>query len=334
MYWKMWAVVLAVAALTWTGLAQDKPNFSGTWKLNVDKSDFGPVPGPSVQTDVIEQNGQNIKINVSAETEAGKKEFTVTYVTDGKEVALSADAPAAHPAPEVTLESISAAWEGATLVVNQKLTYGDQPVTGVSRYTLSPDGKVLTISSEYASQMGDASRTFVFEKVDSGTAGVSAMAAPAAAASPAPSKAMASSSTSSAKPNFTGIWVLDASKSDFGQIPPPDSRTDTIEHKEPSFKVSVNQTGGPMGQMTFTVDLVTDGKTVSKWTVFGSDAKSTAHWEGNTLVAQTDAKIQDQSATFVSKYTLGSDGNTLDVQGHFSGPMGEGDTKLVFVKKQ
>jgi hypothetical protein len=339
MHGKAVAVLFAVAVLACAGFAQDKPNLNGTWKLDVAKSDFGPVPGPTSQTDTIEQNGRTIKISVSAEGEQGKQQFTITYVTDGKEVAVAADAPAAHPAPEVTMQTISSAWEGAVLVVHQKLTYGTEPVTGVSRYTLSPDGDVLTVNSDYASEMGDATRTFVFEKAGSAAAAAAsaAMSSTASAGASASSSMSApsgpSSTTSSTKPNLSGTWVLDVSKSDLGQMPAPDSRTDTIEHKEPSFRVTVNQTGGAMGQMTFTMNAVTDGKTVSTWTIFGSDAKSTAQWDGNTLVVHTDTKIQQDPATFVSRYTLSPDGNMLNVQGHFSGPMGEGDTKLVYTKK-
>ena len=159
-------VAVATMVLAGTSFAQAKPDFSGTWKLNVDKSDFGPVPGPTAQTDVIEQSGNTLKINVTAEGEQGKMQYTEVLTTDGKEVAIPADSPGAHPAPEVTLQSISAAWDGATLNVSQKLTYGGDPVTGVSHYTLSADGKVLTIASDYQSPEGGASRTFVFEKQD------------------------------------------------------------------------------------------------------------------------------------------------------------------------
>jgi hypothetical protein len=332
MYRKTLGALCALAVLGCAAFAQDKPNFSGTWKLNVAKSDFGPVPGPTSQTVTIQQDGQTIKVHVSAEGEQGKQEFTLTYLTDGKEVTVSPDAPAAHPAPEVTVQSISAAWEGAVLVVHQKLTYGTDPVTGVSRYTLSPDGKVLTINSDYTSEMGDATRTLVFDKADAATAATAMNSSVGGGASP--SSGMSTSSVApSAKPNLSGTWVLDISKSDLGEMPAPDSRTDAIDHSEPSFKDTVNQMGGPMGQMTFTVSAVTDGKTVSTWTFFGNDAKSTAHWEGNTLVMHTDAKIQDDPVTIVSRYTLSPDGNTLSVQWHFSGPMGEGDTKLVFAKK-
>jgi hypothetical protein len=330
--------LVAVTALAGASFAQQETNYSGTWKLNVDKSDFGPVPGPSSETQVIEQSGETIKVKVHAQTEQGKTEFLMTLLTDGKEVAIPADDPLAHPAPEATLEAMTASWDGAVLVVNEKLTYGGDPVSGVARYTLSPDGKVLTVHSDYTSQMGDASRTFVFDKVDSLAVPDSATPTSSAASAPAAApKQNAGSATGSAEPssspNLTGTWVLDSSKSDFGPMPPPESRTDTIEDNEPSFKLTVKETGGPMGDVNFTMSVVTDGKTVSNWKIFGSDAKSTAHWDGQTLVVQTDTSMQEQPVNLVSKYTLAPDGNTLAVDGHFSSAMGEGATKLVFTKK-
>src|SRR5271155_977288 len=208
---------LAVASIASTGFAQGKPDFSGTWKLNVAKSEFGPVPGPSAQTDVIEQSGQTIKIGVNAETDMGKLQYTQTLTTDGREVTIAPDAPGAHPNPEVTLQSVSAAWNGSTLDVSQKLTYGSDPVTGVSHYTLSADGKVLTISSDYVSPMGDATRVFVFEKPDASSgaamAGSAASNGMSGSSSSMASGSMTSgsmgqgaSSSTSAKPNLSGTW--------------------------------------------------------------------------------------------------------------------------------
>lgn len=347
MHRKILMVGVAVLGLACVTLAQGKTDFSGTWRLDVNKSDFGPVPGPTSQTDVIQQKGDTLTIKVAALTDEGKQEYTIQFVADGKEVNVSPDAPGAHPAPSVTMQSVSTAWDGPVLVVNQKLLYGDMPVTGVSRYSLSADGKVLTVDSDYETQEGGATRSFVFEKVDSSaaaaqaasstnanaaTTGTPAMAAPSAASSSNASASAGTSAAASEKPDLSGTWVLDVAKSDFGQMPAPDSRTDTIEDKEPNVKMSVDQTG-QMGEMNFTMDLTTDGTTVSKWTVFGNEARSTAHWEENTLVVKTDAKFQDDPVSFQSKYTLSPDGKTLNVQGHFSGPMGEGDTKLVFNKK-
>ena len=45
--------LLAIGLVALPGLAQSKPDFSGTWKLNVGKSDFGQVPGPDSETMVV-----------------------------------------------------------------------------------------------------------------------------------------------------------------------------------------------------------------------------------------------------------------------------------------
>lgn len=343
---KAWMVLAAVVVMAGASFAQAKPDFSGTWKLNVMKSDFGPVPGPSAQTDVIQQSGQTLKINVSAEGDQGKMQYTEALTTDGKEVAIAPDSPVAHPAPEVTLQTVSATWDGATLNVSQKLTYGGDPVTGVSHYTLSADGKVLTVASDYQSPEGGASRTFVFDKQDAST--MAAGNSSGGGMTPNPPSGMAvtvdgakgtasasasnMSASTAAKPNLSGTWVLDNSKSEFGPMPPPSSRTDTIEQNGSSIKIAVSQTN-EMGDMSFTMNLVDDGKTVATWQIMGNDAKSTAHWEGSTLVVHTNATIQDGDVVVTSRYQLVPDGNALMVQGHMSSPMGEGDTKLVFVKK-
>ena len=62
-----------------------------------------------------------------------------------------------------------------------------------------------------------------------------------------------------ATPNFTGQWNLDASKSDFGPMPPPESIVHVIEHKEPSVKVVTTQKGA-QGEATTERQLTTDGK--------------------------------------------------------------------------
>ena len=56
---------LFVTAFATSMIAQSKPNFSGTWKLNLAKSDFGPLPAPDSRTDVIDHNDPTMKINTS-----------------------------------------------------------------------------------------------------------------------------------------------------------------------------------------------------------------------------------------------------------------------------
>lgn len=169
-----WGVFLTVAALACTCFAQDKPDFSGTWKLNFGRSDFGPSRAVFTQTDVIQQKGQTIKVTVAFETEKEKRQFTVTLVTDGKEIEVPKDVRE----PGVTSQNDASSWEGAVLVVHHKDTYGSSTVTSVSRYTLSPDGKALTLSQDFTTQNGAKRRTLVFDRADSATP--SAMVSPAA----------------------------------------------------------------------------------------------------------------------------------------------------------
>ena len=157
-----WGVLLTVAALACTCFGQDKPNFSGTWKLNLGRSDFGPSREVFTQTDVIQQNGQTIKVTVAFETEKEKRQYTVTFVTDGNEIEVPKDAREQG----ATLQTVSASWEGAVLVVHNRLTIQNEVITTVSRYSLSADGKLLTISQYANSTRGKNGyrRTLVFDK--------------------------------------------------------------------------------------------------------------------------------------------------------------------------
>jgi len=134
-----------------------------------------------------------------------------------------------------------------------------------------------------------------------------------------------------AKPNFSGTWKLNAAKSDFGPMPPPDSRTDTIDHKDPQVKESVSMATG-QGDMQWDIVYTTDGKD-SKNTIMGSEMTSTAHWEGKTLVVDTKGSFGGSDMTIHGTMVLSGDGKTLTRQAHIAGPMGESDQKLLFDKQ-
>ena len=61
MYRKTILMSVAALALATSLAAQSKTDFSGNWTLNVTKSEFGPMPGPSTRTDVIEQTDAALK---------------------------------------------------------------------------------------------------------------------------------------------------------------------------------------------------------------------------------------------------------------------------------
>ena len=134
-----------------------------------------------------------------------------------------------------------------------------------------------------------------------------------------------------AKPNFSGNWKLNVSKSSFGQMPAPDSATYKIAHDDPKLKSSVKQSG-QMGEMEFESNYTTDGKESTN-EMFGQPIKSTVKWDGDALVIDSTGKFGDNEFSMHAKWTLSEDGKTLTVAQTFKSAMGEGEQKLVLDKQ-
>jgi hypothetical protein len=314
MYRSALVTTLGVFALAASLAAQSKPNFSGTWKMNVEKSDFGPLPPSNSRTDIIEHNDPTLKVSVSDDGAQGKQEYVLNMTTDGKEVTNNVGG-----GMEV---KNTATWEGAGLVVGTKLKFQDTDVTVRSVWTLSADGKTLTQTAHLvAGALGETDQTFVFEKA-SGGASAAAASAPAA-------KATASAG---GRTNYSGTWKLNVEKSDFGPLPPSNSRVDVIDHQDPNLKVHTTDDGA-QGKQDYTITLTTDGKEVTN-NAGGLDVKNTATWEGPSLVVGTKLKFQDTDVTIRSVYVLSADGKTLTQNAHLvAGALGETDQTLVFEKQ-
>jgi len=128
------------------------------------------------------------------------------------------------------------------------------------------------------------------------------------------------------KPDFSGMWKMNAAQSDFGPLPPSDTRTDTITHKDPAFKEAVNAS-----DQQYEATYTTDGKE-SKNTVMGYDMISTAKWDGTALVIESKLDLGGSTIVLHGTLTLSADGKVLTRKTHISGMM-EGDQTLVFDKQ-
>ena len=136
--------------------AQAKTDFSGTWKLDVSKSEFGPMPPPDSITEKIAHQEPEIKANVASTGGAmGDMTYDVTYTTDGKE--------STNKFADNEFKS-TAKWDGDALVIDTKGKFGDNEFTSQDRWTLDGDGKTLTMSRHVSSAMGDADMKLVFQK--------------------------------------------------------------------------------------------------------------------------------------------------------------------------
>jgi hypothetical protein len=134
------------------------------------------------------------------------------------------------------------------------------------------------------------------------------------------------------KPDFSGNWKMDATLSDFGGAPPPDSFTRKIEHSEPSLIFTDEQTSA-LGQEKAVRRYSTDGKeTTYQW--MNNEVKSAAHWEGSTMVIVGKLEAGGAEIVVTSLITLSEDRKTLtETDKIASGGSEIGQFKVVLIKQ-
>lgn len=138
--------------------AQSKaPDLSGTWEMDATRSDFGPSPKPAKMTLTITQTGATrMTIVTASRTEMGDQSITSNYTIDG--------APHQMPTRDNVAQTSTTRWDAGTFVVDAKMTQDTVSVGVRTRFTLSPDGKLLTINRHISAPGGEADLRIVFVK--------------------------------------------------------------------------------------------------------------------------------------------------------------------------
>ena len=151
--------VLALAVAAGTAAAADKPDFTGTWKLDASKSDFGQMRAPDKMERVIDHKDPVIKIKTTQSTPNGDRTSETSYTLDGKEQKQESQRGVVSFTPK---------WEGASLVIDIKrtMTIAGEKVegSGYERWSLSPDGKAMTVDSKMVLPSGEMAMKAVFVK--------------------------------------------------------------------------------------------------------------------------------------------------------------------------
>ena len=145
---RVW-MLLALAAF---GVAADKPDFSGVWKLNVSKSDFGSAEKPVSMTVVSKNEGTQMHSTQSAETAQGPQTTEFTWYLDGKRHATD------KPVPGYSITK----WDDNALVTQRQSSDGAYKVT--IRMTLSADGKVATEEIDTKNPGGTNKEKLIWER--------------------------------------------------------------------------------------------------------------------------------------------------------------------------
>ena len=132
------------------------------------------------------------------------------------------------------------------------------------------------------------------------------------------------------KPNFSGAWKLNTLESDFGLLPAPASRTDVIQHNDPSLKV-VTEQAGAQGTQADVADYVTNGRDCAN-RVGSRDVKSKVFWQGSDLLIVSIVYLEDSQVNSSSVWTLSDDGRTLIERNRLQIGSREIEQRLVFDK--
>jgi len=135
--------------------AQAKSDFSGTWKANISKCDFGPAPPPDSMVMKIVHEDPSLKTNLVQTGGAGDMNADMVYTTDGKECVN-------HPGGNEFKSTLK--WEGDDLVTDTKGSWEGNDFTAKDRWTLSDGGKTITVQRHIATGMGEFDMKMVFEK--------------------------------------------------------------------------------------------------------------------------------------------------------------------------
>jgi hypothetical protein len=137
-------MVSVFALLAALAIAQDKPNFTGSWQLDPAKCEQHTVKVADA-TWAIEESDNSIHLT---ETESGRA-VEMKCSTDGKDCDVHGD------------KAKASFWFNGPMLVEME-TKGDH----VTRYrlTLSQDGKTLKVETTYIVPRGDANDVLVFTK--------------------------------------------------------------------------------------------------------------------------------------------------------------------------
>ena len=148
--------MLVIAAFATMALAADKPNFSGEWSLDADKSNFGPMPPPATMTRKIQHHDPEMTMDqATTGGPQGDQSFQFKYSTDGKETNNEIMGTAAKT---------KASWDGNALVINMSVDAGGNEIKITDRVTLSDDGKVMTDAQHLVLPQGELDLTYVLNK--------------------------------------------------------------------------------------------------------------------------------------------------------------------------
>ena len=159
-----WIAIFLLLVVAGRAVAQRttaRPDLNGTWRLNIAESDFGQVPPPTRQSEVMTQAGDEMAIAVTIERPESKQSYTLRFRMGGGEsrigMLFAEDAP-------FRIVSVKGEWKGAVLVVTERVQSQGADGTVEAKYQLASGGKKLRKATHVAMPAGEFDTTTVYDR--------------------------------------------------------------------------------------------------------------------------------------------------------------------------
>jgi hypothetical protein len=135
----------------------------------------------------------------------------------------------------------------------------------------------------------------------------------------------------SAKPNFSGEWKMNSTRSNFAPLPAPDWMVRKISQHDSHLQIKTTQFGKEREIVT---DLAyTTNGAKCKNVISGQEVTGTASWDGDTLVIESKREMQGMEIVQRESWSLSGDGQTLTIGNHVQTPQGGFDITIVLEKQ-
>ena len=157
---------LAALALAVSAAAAEKANFTGTWSLDVSRSEGLP---PSLQQTVtITHEGDKVDMVIKQKTPQGERTVNDSFMLDGKQAAFTPPAPP-PPQPQPRNGKRTARWLADGSIEIHDTWDMDTPdgldtMEMKRKFTLAADGKTFTVEQNFKGQLGLSQTKRVYVK--------------------------------------------------------------------------------------------------------------------------------------------------------------------------
>jgi hypothetical protein len=148
------SVFISLLSLATAAHSQAKPNFSGTWKQNLEGS---PTKSAWLKSylNKIDQQGDTIKVTTTTSDDHGEHTYNYTYVIGKEEKSQD------HDGDEITTV---VKWEGSALVFESVEKERDAIKTSKATWILSDGGKTFTKTVHRSGPKGESEQKYILEK--------------------------------------------------------------------------------------------------------------------------------------------------------------------------